>query len=103
MLAAFGAVNAATSMSFDGTKWDVAQQAAKLAKNPSRVDGGFEWNNYHTGTVKFRWTAHPSAACIALSMEHGRATDDPAVVRTSRVWSPPGTSVWVVARQVRPC
>ena len=96
-LAAFGAAYAATSASFDGAKWDVAQETAKHLGNPSDVDGGFEWNNYHVGTVRYMGIAHPRTACIVLVAGAKPPPGATAAVRARHVWNPAGADLSIVA------
>jgi Dolichyl-phosphate-mannose-protein mannosyltransferase len=103
-LAAFGAVYAANSASFDGTKWSVAEQVARLARSPERVDGGYEWDGYHAG--KDLWHSEPirlaASSCIVLQAEP-RPGGGGRDLRAARVWGPTGKSVWIVARQRHSC
>jgi hypothetical protein len=103
VVAAFGAAYTATSASFDGTTWNVARDAATHTSDPRFVDGGFDWNNWHAGTVEYRYAAHPKATCIALAVEDRPAQTDPTVVRATQVWSPDGADLWIVARRRTPC
>jgi hypothetical protein len=104
-LAIVGALYAANAASFDGTKWRVAEQAASVAGTPRRVDGGFEWNDYHAGKdVWFVAASQRRAAdfCIVLRAE-SRVARDSRIVRAARVWGPTGGPVWIVARRQRAC
>jgi hypothetical protein len=101
-LAGFGIVYAATSASFDGTRWSVARAVAQTT-SPTRVDAGFEWNNFHAGTVQYPFTAHPKSACIVLDAETSRLRNGESVVQFRRLWTPLDTDLWIVARQRGPC
>ncbi len=84
-LAVFGFVYAANSASFDGTKWKVAESVSKAAGGAARVQGGFEWNDYHAAReIFFKRDARPSRRfCVVLRAER----DDPQgpdVLRTAR-------------------
>ncbi len=48
------------------------------------MDGGFEWNNYHLGTVGYMWMTHPQRTCIRLVAESRPPRDTPNVVRARR-------------------
>jgi hypothetical protein len=102
-LAVLGLTYAANSASFDGTKWRVAAQAATVAGNPLRVNGGFEWTNYYAGKEIFFVERLRRAAdfCIVLRAESARPHGQGAF--GAPVWGPTGTQVWVVARQRHPC
>jgi hypothetical protein len=99
-LAVFGSVYAANSAAFDGTKWSVATQAVRLAKDAKRVDGGHTWNDNAAGRhLRGRF----KGACIVLRAGPRPAPSEADVVGAGSVWGPTGTQMWVVARQVRPC
>jgi hypothetical protein len=96
-LAVFGAAYASASASFDGTKWKVAEAVAKQTKNPEEVDGGFEWNNYLAGTVRYMGVAHPRAACIVLIGGARPQSNARAALRARHVWNPADADFWIVA------
>ena len=54
LLATVGLVFAVDSAEFDGTRWHVAQLATDAGYPARKVNGGFEWVNYHRGTWKQR-------------------------------------------------
>jgi hypothetical protein len=100
LLATLGAIFSAANASFDGTKWHLAQEMSRSA-TIAKVDGGFEWNNYHAGDVLYRWSAHPKGTCIRIVADDHRPSADGAV-GSERVWTF-GTDVWIVARKVAEC
>ena len=103
VVAGLGITYAMTSASFDGTKWSVAQAAARHARSPRQVDGGFEWNNYYAGTVEYPFTAHVDAACVILDTEPTRSIARRNILTARRVWTPLGSDLWIVARRRGPC
>jgi hypothetical protein len=48
-LAALGLAYTVDSASFDGTRWSVAEAAVRAGYPADRINGGFEWINYHRG------------------------------------------------------
>ena len=66
-----------------------------------RVDGGFEWSDWHAGRQVFIGPAGLPALdrCVILQVSPGPAGHG---VAAKRVWTPRG-SVWVVARRVGSC
>jgi hypothetical protein len=101
-LAVFGLIYAANSASWDGTRWTVAERAANTAGGAKRVDGGFEWTNYHAGRPIFATPRVQSRQfCITLRAR-AHPTNDSDVPR-ARVWGPTGTQTWIVAHQRHPC
>ena len=104
-LALFGLIYAANSASFDGTKWRVAEQASKSAGSPKRVEGGFEWTNYHAGKqIFFANRDHPAEAfCVALRTEPHPPGKTGKLRAAASVWGPTGTQTWIVARQRHRC
>lgn len=100
-LLVFGVVLAANSASFDAAKWEVADRAASVVGGVDRVDGGFEWSDWHAGRQVFIGPAGLPALdrCVILQVSPGPAGHG---VAAKRVWTPRG-SVWVVARRVGSC
>jgi len=103
-VAIFGLIYAANAASFDGAKWSVSEHVAKVAGSPTRIEGGFEWDNYHAGKeIFFANQNRPTARfCIVLRGE-SHPTGGSGELRTARVWSPNGTQMWIVARQRYSC
>ncbi len=101
LLAVFGLIYAANAASFDGTKWRLAEQVTSAAGGPRRVDGGFEWTNYHAEGPVFR-LRDPSEPrdCVVVRSE-AEQPDDAGVLRSAAVWGPRGTQVWMVARRAQ--
>jgi 4-amino-4-deoxy-L-arabinose transferase-like glycosyltransferase len=101
-LAVFGLIYAANSASFDGTKWKIAKEVSKAAGGATRVQGGFEWNNAHTGREVFlgkKPGAQPVGHfCVVLRAER-HDPRGPEVLRAARVWGPPDARLWIVARR----
>ena len=88
-LAVLGAVYAANSASFDGTKWSVASQALTLASDAKRIDGGRVWNDSDAGR---HLRGHFKGACIVLRAGPRPAADETGVVGAARVWAPTGST-----------
>jgi len=66
----------------------------------SRVDGGFDWNNWSAGRVRY-FENRVAGACVRTSIE--RELRSPAsLVARRRVWTV-GNEVWVVARDTGRC
>ncbi len=57
VLATVGIAFAADSAEFDGTRWHVAQLAVDAGYPARKINGGFEWVNYHRGAWKQRSTS----------------------------------------------
>jgi hypothetical protein len=113
-LAMFGFVYAANSASFDGAKWRVATQAAKTAGGANRVEGGFEWTNYHAGREIFFGDQIKSPGDQIFS-DQARSAGFCGVVRAqphpsriagvpqAEIWGPLGAQGWIVAHRRHPC
>jgi len=83
---------------------DVADHVAKSAGNPTRIEGGFEWDNYHAGKQIFFANQNRPAErfCVVLRAE-SHPTAGSRVLRAASVWGPLGTKTWIVARQRHSC
>jgi 4-amino-4-deoxy-L-arabinose transferase-like glycosyltransferase len=106
-LAAFGAIYAANTASYDGTTWRLASRAAEIAGAPQRVDGGFVWNNYQSGVFVFNPFTfkyeRKEPVCITIRTEaHPRAGVE-TVVPAARVWGPMGAQTWVETQMQGHC
>lgn len=98
-LGAFGLVYDANSASYDGSRWDVAATAVRAVGDSARVDGGFEWVDYHAGTEVYLFDRRRDRFCVVVRSEADRPrAGDPEVVAAEGVWGPTGTQTWIVAR-----
>ena len=107
LLAAFGTTYAANAASYAGSSWRLASDAAQIAGSSQRVDGGFVWNNYQSGTFVFQAftfeysrNEHP---CIALRTEEHPSTNSATVLPVSRVWGAFGAGTWIEAQKTGHC
>jgi hypothetical protein len=102
LLTAFGLVYTANSASFDGAKWRVASRVAETV-GADRVEGGFEWTDYHAGREVFFGTERQTGPgyCFSLGSVSDPGTT-PSRLRAS-VWGPTGTQMWIVATPVKDC
>ena len=99
-LGALGATAAAATASLDGTKWMVAEGAARVVRGKQLVDGSFEWNNIRLGEVRY-FTQRPPGTCVRLRRESAPPSGA-SVVASEKVWTV-GTDLWVVARRTGNC
>ncbi len=99
-LALLGVGFAANSASFDAATWSVAGRAVEIAKDPTRVDAGHIWNDFHA----HRHLRGPfQGACVEVRVYSQPEPGASEVVAARRVRGIFGTQAWVVARQVSPC
>jgi hypothetical protein len=103
-LGAFGLVFSVNSASFDGARWTVAAAAARDVGAPERVNGGFEWVDYHAGREVYLRDPVSDRFCVQLE---GRAqrprASERSVVASAGVWGPGGNQTWIVAHRTRAC
>jgi hypothetical protein len=79
VIGAVGFAFAAESASYDGSRWRVAEMATHAGFTPLQVDGGFEWDAWHSGVGPPYWplVAAPQKKTLR------RAFDAPFCVRVS--------------------
>ena len=101
-LTAVGLVFSCNAASFDGARWRAAERAAQFTGDVGRIDGGFEWINYHAGRAVF-FTPEREAPryCVRLVSSPDRVPGWNDVAEP--VWGPFGTQAWIVAEQRVPC
>jgi len=100
VLALLGVGFAANSASFDAANWSVATRAVEITKDPTRVDAGHIWNDYHA----HRHLRGPfRGACVEVRVYPQLEPGASGVIAARRVRGFAGTQAWVVARRVAPC
>jgi hypothetical protein len=98
-LAAVGFAFATDSASFDGARWRAADAAVAQGWPASRVNGGFEWRNYHRGDKRAVRRGAAERICVTVHVDP--RVDRGRIVAVVRSTAPTRGATRLVADRVR--